>query len=161
MANFCENCGSPLKSENKFCPNCGAPIKQTEAAAPAAATTPSSFPENASANTSPINTPAVNPSTTSAVPGTSSAVTGAAGAAAVRGYRRIDGPAGFADPRIHRRRDLRVLKKRSCCSRKGEQQLLFVMRLLDGPLVSYEEDCNGARPAVGGDDRADVADTDR
>ena len=26
MANFCENCGSALKSENKFCPNCGAPM---------------------------------------------------------------------------------------------------------------------------------------
>ena len=81
MANFCENCGSPLKSENKFCPNCGAPIKQTEATAPVAATTPNSFPENASANTSPANAPTGNPSTTSAVSDTSSAVTGAAGAA--------------------------------------------------------------------------------
>ena len=32
MANFCENCGSPLKTDNKFCPNCGAPIKGAEAA---------------------------------------------------------------------------------------------------------------------------------
>ena len=31
MANFCENCGSPLKNENKFCPNCGAPVKSVEA----------------------------------------------------------------------------------------------------------------------------------
>ncbi len=81
MANFCENCGSPLKSENKFCPNCGAPVKQTEATAPAVATTPNSFPENTSANTSPANAPTGNPSTTSAVSDTSSAVTGAAGAA--------------------------------------------------------------------------------
>ena len=81
MANFCENCGSPLKSENKFCPNCGAPIKQTEATAPVAATTPNSFPENASANTSPANAPTGNPSTTSAISDTSSAVSGAAGAA--------------------------------------------------------------------------------
>ena len=81
MANFCENCGSPLKSENKFCPNCGAPIKQTEATAPATATTPNSFPENASANTSPANAPTGNPSTTSAISDTSSAVSGAAGAA--------------------------------------------------------------------------------
>ena len=27
MANFCENCGSPLKEGYKFCENCGAPIK--------------------------------------------------------------------------------------------------------------------------------------
>ena len=81
MANFCENCGSPLKSENKFCPNCGAPIKQTEATAPATATTPNSFPENASANTSPANAPTGNPSTTSAISDTSSAVSGVAGAA--------------------------------------------------------------------------------
>ena len=79
MANFCENCGSPLKSENKFCPNCGAPVKQTEPVTPV---TPNPLPKDAAVNTSPINTPAVNPSTTSAVPGTSSAVTGAAGAAA-------------------------------------------------------------------------------
>lgn len=37
MANFCENCGSHLKSDNKFCPNCGAPVTQTEPAAAAAA----------------------------------------------------------------------------------------------------------------------------
>ena len=30
MANFCENCGSPLKSDNKFCPNCGAPVNQSD-----------------------------------------------------------------------------------------------------------------------------------
>ena len=32
MAKFCENCGSPLQSDNKFCPNCGAPVKGAEAA---------------------------------------------------------------------------------------------------------------------------------
>jgi len=36
MANFCENCGSPLKSDIKFCPNCGAPLKDAGAAVPAA-----------------------------------------------------------------------------------------------------------------------------
>ena len=82
MANFCENCGSPLKSENKFCPNCGAPVKQTEPAVPATPVTPNPLPEDAVANTSPAYTPAVDPSTTSAVPDTSSTVTGAAGAAA-------------------------------------------------------------------------------
>ena len=30
MANFCENCGSPLKSDNKFCTNCGAPVNQSD-----------------------------------------------------------------------------------------------------------------------------------
>ena len=79
MANFCENCGSPLKNENKFCPNCGAPVKQTEPVTPV---TPNPLPEDAAVNTSPINTPTGNPSTTSAVPDTSSAVTGAAGVAA-------------------------------------------------------------------------------
>jgi uncharacterized membrane protein YhaH (DUF805 family) len=32
MANFCENCGSPLKNDNKFCPNCGAPVKSNDSA---------------------------------------------------------------------------------------------------------------------------------
>jgi len=40
MANFCENCGSPLKNENKSCPNCGAPVKGAEKADPAEPTTP-------------------------------------------------------------------------------------------------------------------------
>ena len=81
MANFCENCGSPLKSENKFCPNCGAPVKQTEPAVPVTPVTPNPLTEDAAANTSPANAPTGNPSTTSAVSNTSSAVTGAAGAA--------------------------------------------------------------------------------
>ena len=34
MANFCENCGSPLKNDNKFCPNCGAPVKDADVATP-------------------------------------------------------------------------------------------------------------------------------
>ena len=79
MANFCENCGSPLKSENKFCPNCGAPVKLTEPAVPV---TPNPLPEDAAANTSPSNATTVDSATTFAAPGTSSAVTGAAGAAA-------------------------------------------------------------------------------
>ena len=37
MANFCENCGSPLTNDNKFCPGCGAPAKQPEQDSPAAA----------------------------------------------------------------------------------------------------------------------------
>jgi predicted amidophosphoribosyltransferase len=40
MANFCENCGSPLKIDNKFCPNCGAPVKQTEPEVPITPVTP-------------------------------------------------------------------------------------------------------------------------
>ena len=40
MANFCENCGSPLKNENKFCPNCGAPVKNVESADPVAPAAP-------------------------------------------------------------------------------------------------------------------------
>ena len=82
MANFCENCGSPLKSENKFCPNCGAPVKQTESAVPTTPVIPNSLPEDAAVNTSPANAPTGDPSTTSAIPDTSSAVTGAAGATA-------------------------------------------------------------------------------
>jgi predicted amidophosphoribosyltransferase len=45
MANFCENCGSPLKIDNKFCPNCGAPVKQTEPEVPITPVTPNSFPK--------------------------------------------------------------------------------------------------------------------
>jgi len=82
MANFCENCGSPLKNENKFCPNCGAPVKQTEPTVPVTPVTPNPLPEDATIKSSPANAPVVDPSITSAVPDTSSAVTGAAGAAA-------------------------------------------------------------------------------
>ena len=82
MANFCENCGSPLKSENKFCPNCGAPVKQTEPAVPATPVTPNPLPEDAAANTSPANATTVDSAATFAAPETSSVVTGAAGAAA-------------------------------------------------------------------------------
>ena len=82
MANFCENCGSPLKIDNKFCPNCGAPVKQTEPEVPITPVTPNSFPEDAASNTSPANAPAVDSATTIAASGTSSAVTGAAGATA-------------------------------------------------------------------------------
>ena len=82
MANFCENCGSPLKSENKFCTNCGAPVKQPETEAPVTPVAPNSPPEDAMVNTSPVNDPAVAPSITAAVPDASSAAAGAAGAAA-------------------------------------------------------------------------------
>ena len=81
MANFCENCGSPLQGSNKFCPNCGAPVKQTEPAVQEATSAPNPPPAETAMDTSPVNTPTGNPSTTSAVPDTSSAVTGAAGAA--------------------------------------------------------------------------------
>lgn len=30
MANFCENCGSPVQNDNRFCSNCGAPVNQPE-----------------------------------------------------------------------------------------------------------------------------------
>ena len=84
MANFCENCGSPLQGDNKFCPNCGAPVKQTEPAVPETPSAPNPPPADTAMDTYPINTPtpAGNPSTISAVPDTSSAVTGTAGAAA-------------------------------------------------------------------------------
>ena len=36
MANFCENCGSPIKSDTKFCPNCGTPLQGAGAAVPSA-----------------------------------------------------------------------------------------------------------------------------
>lgn len=36
MANFCENCGSPLQNDNRFCPNCGAPVNQSVPDAPPA-----------------------------------------------------------------------------------------------------------------------------
>ena len=82
MANFCENCGSPLKSENKFCPNCGAPVKQTEPAVPSTPVMPNSRPDDTEANTSPANATTVDSATTFAAPETSSVATGAAGAAA-------------------------------------------------------------------------------
>ena len=32
MANFCGNCGSPLKEGYKFCENCGAPVEESSSA---------------------------------------------------------------------------------------------------------------------------------
>ena len=40
MANFCENCGSPLQNDNRFCPNCGAPVNQSDAPPASAAAAP-------------------------------------------------------------------------------------------------------------------------
>ena len=45
MANFCENCGSPLKEGYKFCENCGAPVKEAVVAAAAAAAAAPETPE--------------------------------------------------------------------------------------------------------------------
>jgi uncharacterized membrane protein YhaH (DUF805 family) len=51
MANFCENCGSPLKTDNKFCPNCGAPIKSADTAGSAE---PAAPPSSSAGDASPI-----------------------------------------------------------------------------------------------------------
>ena len=34
MANFCENCGSPVQSDNRFCSNCGAPVNHSDSDVP-------------------------------------------------------------------------------------------------------------------------------
>ena len=39
MANFCENCGSPVQNDNRFCANCGAPVNQPEPDVPVAPAT--------------------------------------------------------------------------------------------------------------------------
>jgi len=39
MANFCENCGSPVQNDNRFCANCGAPVNQPEPDVPVAPVT--------------------------------------------------------------------------------------------------------------------------
>ena len=36
MANFCENCGSPVQNDNRFCANCGAPINHSDLDIPVA-----------------------------------------------------------------------------------------------------------------------------
>ena len=82
MANFCENCGSPLKSDTKFCPNCGAPVKQTEPATPVIPPVPNPPPADAAMNVSPENSAAIGSSAATAVPDASSAAAGMAGAAA-------------------------------------------------------------------------------
>ena len=83
MANFCENCGSPLKSDNKFCPNCGAPVTQTKPEVPVTPTAPGRSPADAAINVRPANTTTVDAATPFDTPETSPAVTGAAGAAVV------------------------------------------------------------------------------
>ena len=40
MANFCENCGSPVQNDNRFCSNCGAPVNQPEPDVPVAPVVP-------------------------------------------------------------------------------------------------------------------------
>mgnify|MGYP002624436660 FL=1 len=53
MANFCENCGSPLREGARFCENCGAPVKQSAPMPPAdtAPATPTAPSSSASAST--------------------------------------------------------------------------------------------------------------
>ena len=36
MANFCENCGSPVQNDNRFCANCGAPVNHSDLDVPVA-----------------------------------------------------------------------------------------------------------------------------
>lgn len=78
MANFCENCGSPLKNENKFCPNCGAPVKSVEASDSVTPVPPN--PASA-AQPTPENTPSSTLSSAAAAGG-ASPIGPAAGAAA-------------------------------------------------------------------------------
>ena len=44
MANFCENCGSPVQNDNRFCSNCGAPVNQPEPDVPVAPVVPPEVP---------------------------------------------------------------------------------------------------------------------
>ena len=74
MANFCENCGSPLKNDNKFCPNCGAPVKDAGVATPVTSGAADAPQTNA---VTPSNSPS-----TAAAPDTASAAFGTAGSAA-------------------------------------------------------------------------------
>ena len=51
MANFCENCGTPLNNDDRFCSNCGAPVTDDEEVsrpvAPAVPRAPRSAPSSA------------------------------------------------------------------------------------------------------------------
>lgn len=40
MANFCENCGTPLNNDDRFCSNCGAPVTDDEVSRPVAPAVP-------------------------------------------------------------------------------------------------------------------------
>ena len=40
MANFCENCGSPLNIDDRFCSNCGAPVNNADVASQATSAPP-------------------------------------------------------------------------------------------------------------------------
>ena len=81
MANFCENCGSPLKSDNKFCPNCGAPVKDAGAASPAVSGMPDTPPVVPSTDMPPRTAGAPEMSfPTQAVPGEPFSTTSAASA---------------------------------------------------------------------------------
>ena len=100
MANFCENCGSPLKTENKFCPNCGAPVKGAEAAGSATSAVPNTppattaVPETSFAAQTMPDTPPSATSAPSAAGGASSMgpAAGAATAATVGAFRPEPAP---------------------------------------------------------------------
>ncbi len=91
MANFCENCGSPLKSENRFCPNCGAPVKSVEASDPVAPVPPNPSP---AAQPTPENSPSSTLSSAAAADSASStgAAVGAAAAATAGAFHPETAP---------------------------------------------------------------------
>lgn len=44
MANFCENCGTPLNNDDRFCSNCGAPVNDDDVVRPEAPAAPHTSP---------------------------------------------------------------------------------------------------------------------
>ena len=85
MANFCENCGTPLNNDDRFCSNCGAPVTDDEEVsrpvAPAVPRAPRSAPSSAPRRASSTGGASpVNPAT------------GAASAATVGAFRPQPAP---------------------------------------------------------------------
>ena len=84
MANFCENCGTPLNNDDRFCSNCGAPVTDDEVSRPVAPASPRA----------PRSAPSSAPRRASGTGGASpvNPATGAASAATVGAFRPQPAP---------------------------------------------------------------------
>lgn len=80
MANFCENCGTPLNTDDRFCSNCGAPVTDDDVASQVTSAPPQTPPAPRVAPGTPRTAPSSAPRTPGA--GGASPISHAAGATA-------------------------------------------------------------------------------
>ena len=111
MANFCENCGSPLNSDDRFCSNCGAPVNDDEVVNPVTPAAPYTSPAARVAPDAPRAPRSANPSARRASDAGGALpvnpATGAAAAATIGAFRPQPAPErpqeSFVPPQHHPR----------------------------------------------------------